>query len=805
MVRGPLERDTCRDYVLPALIAAGWSDDQIRPEFPVTAKRILTAAGATRDLGDGRVDYVLEVIPGVPVAVVEAKREYRNAADGLQQAVRYAQQLDVPLAYATNGDSIIERDMRSGRERHVSSFVTPPEAADRYAQLHRLDADGCALIFSEFNRGKRTASGDVVTPRWYQVVAIHRVLRAIARGDRRVLLLMATGTGKTFTAMQLVHKLRTHARKTDRRSNYRVLHLADRDILVEDPKRKDFTAAFGSDPLCRVGGRYDRSREIYFATYQALPGGRGDSDELFRRYRPDFFDVVIVDECHRGSASENSSWRRILDHFSDAVQVGLTATPKQDDTVDTYAYFGDPVFSYSLRQGIEDGFLAPYRVRLVRLSPDTDGWEPDPGQLDRYGREIPEGQYSTRDFERVVRLLARTDLAAQYLSRILERDPDGKMIIFCVDQTHADDMRRAMLNANPQRSADDSEWVVRIVGAETEKARLLDNFADPERNPPSPLVATTSRLLSTGVDIPDLKYVVIFRPVGSAVEFKQIVGRGTRLYPDRGKTSFEIIDFVGATDHFDDPDFDGFPTRTIIDNGTAPSEPADDDIDTEPEGEPAVAQPEPDFTAHNPEGDATGDHSDAEPRTRFVVDVGDFRVVAEAVLVPDRSTGDLVLTDYGEYIATQIRQIASSPDELAQRWTTAISRAEVLATLDDLGVKLDEIAPDGFADLDPLDVLVRIAWNRPTRTRAERARRAREAHHRDLDARSDIARAVLNAPLDSYAEFGVDEITSPQVSKVPPISDIGRPADIARALGDEQDLASLIDEVQTWIYDKFVS
>ena len=379
-----------------------------------------------------------------------------------------------------------------------------------------------------FNRRRRNAAGVVLTPRYYQTVAINRALAALGRGERRVLLLMATGTGKTFTAMQIVAKLRSYEAKVRPDRNYRVLYLADRDQLLTQPMKNDFAPAFGNKVLHRVLGEANRSRELYFATYQALSGA-GANAELFSEFRPDFFDLVIVDEAHRGSAAEDSAWRGVLDHFSSAAHLGLTATPRSDH-VNSYDYFGNPVFEYSLRQGIEDGFLAPYRVRRVALTPDADGWRPDPGQVDRFRREIPDGVYSTRDFERVVSLLARTRLAAKHLSGILRQDPTARCMVFCVDTEHADDMRRALIEHNHDLVAADPEWVVRIVGVEGEKARLLDEFTDPERT--SPVVATTSRLLSTGVDVQDLKFVVLFRPVGSAIEFKQIIGRGTRLYPD---------------------------------------------------------------------------------------------------------------------------------------------------------------------------------------------------------------------------------------------------------------------------------
>ena len=554
---GPSERDTCRDFVVPAIEAVGWRSDQIIEQYPVAARRVVTLGGVERDLGSGFVDYVLEAVPGVPTAVVEAKREYRSAEDGLQQALRYAQQLDAPLAYATNGIDVVEHNLRTGAERRVADFAAPAVCWDEYAQKLGLDAAGASLVQQPLNRGRRNAAGEVITARYYQTVAINRVLAAIACGRQRVLLLMATGTGKTFTAMQIVAKLRAFEAAVRPQRNYRVLYLADRDQLLSQPMRKDFVPAFGADLIHRVRGGMDASREIYFATYQALAAG-GDRESLFAAFRPDFFDLVVVDECHRGSADETSAWRAVLDHFTSAVQLGLTATPRSD-RVNSYEYFGNPVYRYSLRQGIEDGYLAPYRVRRIALSPDAEGWEPSPGQIDRMGREVPEGIYGTRDFERVVSLLARTRLAAHHLSGTLRRDPTARCMVFCVDTEHADEMRRALVVENPDLVAADPEWVVRIVGIEGERERLLEDFTDPDKS--SPVVATTSRLLSTGVDVEDLKLVVLFRPIGSMVEFKQIIGRGTRLFPEKGKTSFEIIDYVGATALFEDPSFDGYPTQ----------------------------------------------------------------------------------------------------------------------------------------------------------------------------------------------------------------------------------------------------
>lgn len=799
--RGPQERDTFREFVVPAIEASGWQPDQMIEQFPVAAQRVATLGGETRQLGSGFVDYVLEAAPGLSTAVVEAKRQYRSAADGLQQALRYAQQLDAPLAYATNGVEIIEHNLRTGHERRVSDFSAPAVALDEYRQLHGLDDTGSSLLQQPLNRGRRDAAGDVITPRYYQAVAINRVLAAIAGGRQRVLLLMATGTGKTFTAMQMVAKLRAHEAAVRPHRNYRVLYLADRDQLLSQPMRKDFIPAFGADLLNRVRGGVDTSREIYFATYQALAAG-GDREALFEAFRPDFFDLVIVDECHRGSAEENSAWRAVLDYFASAVQLGLTATPRSD-RVNSYEYFGNPVYRYSLRQGIEDGFLAPYRVRRVVLSPDAEGWEPAPGQLDRMGREVPDGVYTTRDFERVVSLLARTRLASRHLSSILRLDATARCIVFCVDTEHADEMRRALVAENPDLVAADPEWVVRIVGVEGEKERLLGDFTDPDKV--SPVVATTSRLLSTGVDVEDIKFVVLFRPVGSMVEFKQIIGRGTRLFPDKGKTSFEIIDYVGATVLFEDPAFDGYPTnitREVVDadgevvgaDAVAPD--AQAPVGTQPLDDPRVEEPVPAFAVHDP--------ADVEPGLRqgrkLYVDDGNFSVVGEARLVPDVASGRLLLTEYGAWVR---ERVAAEGDEetLRERWSQAPSRHALAASLAAQGIDVAGLVESaGLTDSDPLDALLQVAWNRPARTRSERVRQVREQRTAELAAQTAEARAVLEGLLARYEEFGVADLETTEVFRLAPLGELGSPVDLARVFGGGEALRAQLDRVQAWLY-----
>jgi len=418
----PLEKDTCRDYVLPRLKAAGWSDAQILEQFPITDGRII-AVGKKHRRGDAlRADYVLEYAAGVPVAVVEAKREYAIPGKGLQQAKNYGRLLDLPFAYSTNGKGIVEDDRDTGLEDDkLSAFPGPEELWSRYRAWKGLVDDAVSEgIVLPFNRGLRNVDGTVKEPRYYQRTAINRSVAAILGGDKRLLLTMATGTGKTFVSMQIVWKLWKSGWRPGR--NPRILYLSDRNILIDQPRLDYFVPAFGEGPIWTLrGGEAKAGREIYFALYQALADGGEDPTGMFREFDPDFFDLVIVDECHRGSAGAESSWRAILDHFSGATQLGMTATPKREETIDSYEYFGDPLFEYSLAEGIEDGFLAPYRVRRVVLSADAHGWAPDQGQLDLFGKEIPEGLYNTRDFERVVSLLSRTDAAARHLTEHLRR------------------------------------------------------------------------------------------------------------------------------------------------------------------------------------------------------------------------------------------------------------------------------------------------------------------------------------------------------------------------------------------------
>ena len=791
------EDTTCRDYILPKLVDSGWRPEQIKAKVPVTAGRIVRAGRRHSRERALEADYVLQITDGVPVAVVEAKREFLHSGDGLGQGKTYAAQLDLPVVFSSNGHGIVEFDFTTGVERELQEFPRPDELWERYLVHHGIADEAVAEVLREpFNQTLKNINGVPKEPRYYQRIAIHRAVAAILAGKRdRLLLTMATGTGKTFTAMQITWKVARYWNNTGQGGRRRVLYLADRDVLVDQPMKNEFGPVF-EEAVHRIRGGKDTSRTVYFATYQALtaPGGA----DLYRQYPEKFFDLVIVDECHRGSASEESSWRGVLDYFDSAVQLGLTATPKRDSNVDTYGYFGDPLYTYSLRQGIADGYLAPYRVRRVVLSPDAHGWSPDPGQLDRFGREIPPGLYGTTDFERVVSLIARTQTAAQYLSDYMRESGDrmAKTVVFCVDSEHALDMRREMTTLNADMVAMHSEhYAARIVSKEGEwgKQRLAE-FQDPET--PVPVIATTAKMLSTGVDIPTLRTVVLLKPIGSIVEFKQIIGRGTRLAEEHDKLSFEIIDFVGATALFEDPEFDGpaeSDDQVVVDEeGSVVFEPKAD------EAEPAHDRPE-----------TPSDQDGAEPpmtvspgARKYIVDDTEVHVTAEGVLVTDPHTGRLRLRELRDYTAEVVRHLYPNPEKLRSRWRTAPDRDEVSQLLADRGIAFDELlARTGLTDADPFDALVHIAWNTPAISRHERVYRTRRARPDFFAQLQPKAREVVDLILERYAVHGPVELHDLMaVLSVEPISKLGPRREIASWFGGPERLRQAWSGLQDALY-----
>lgn len=555
---------------------------------------------------------------------------------------------------------------------------------------------------------------------------------------------------------------------------------------------REYVPAFGEGPIWKLRGEAKAGREIYFGLYQSLIGAGEDPDALYRRFDRDFFDLVIVDECHRGSAGSDSSWRAILDYFSSAAQIGMTATPKREDTVDTYQYFGDPLYEYSLAQGIDDGFLAPYRVRRVVLSPDAMGFAPDQGQLDLFGNAIPPNLYTTKDFERVVSLLSRTEAAAKHLTEYLKRtDRMAKTIVFCVDSEHADQMRRALHNANRDITRQHPNYVVRIVSDEGDIGRgHLSDLADTEKD--YPVIATTSQLLSTGVDLPTVRNIVLFKPIGSIALFKQIIGRGTRLFPDDDKLSFDIIDYAGATALFEDPEFDGPPERVDVE------EIDEDGSVTEP---PVVEEPEPPFEPGDDDAELDPDDAEDERPRKFYVGDTQVWVTAEWVRYLDPETNRLRLVEYREFVADAIRAIFSEVDDLRSRWRMRTSRDDVVEALESKGIDLDELAERaGMAEADPLDVLVHLAWNQPLATRKDRARRVRKEHADFFEQYGPEARVVLQELLDRYAEYGVSQLDDLAVLRMPPLDELGSPVQIAARFGGAEQLRAAVAALQEHLY-----
>jgi type I restriction enzyme, R subunit len=785
--RGPREDKTCRSYVLPALRRAGWQEEQIVEQRYFTDGRIVPAGRGHRRSEGLRSDYLLELAPGQPIAVVEAKRRFNLPGDGLQQAMRYAEILGLGFAYSTNGEGVVEHDYDTGTQTALGGFPGPGELWVRHLAWRGVtDPQAADQLRLPFNRDLRNPDGTVKEPRYYQAIAINGAIERALAGDKRMLVTMATGTGKTFVALQVVWKLWASGWKSGRRP--RVLYLADRNILIDQPIEREFRPVFG-DAVWKVRGSARTGREIYFALYQAL-GASGDDPGVFKDYPEDFFDLVIVDECHRGSARDESTWRGILEHFSPAAQLGMTATPLRGDNVDTYRYFGNPIYQYSLAQGIDDGFIAPYQVKRIVLSPDAAGWTPDPGQLDRFGREIPPGLYTTTDFERVVSLLQRTAAAARHLTEHLKRtDRFAKTIVFCVDSEHADQMRTALHEANFDLTRQYPHYVARIVADERDVGREhLDDFIDPERE--APVIATTSKLLSTGVDIPTCRNIVLFKPIGSITEFKQIIGRGTRLAPDHDKLWFQILDYSGATALFADPEFDGVPEAI-----------ADEAVDETGEAiaEAEVAEPEPEYEASDAE--PAPEELEATARRKLYVDDAEVFVTAESFHVLEPGGDRLRVVSYVDYATEQVRRLYPRVDDLRARWRTASGRDEVIEELSRRGIEFSELAERiGVTDADPFDLLVHVAWNGSLISRRERVGRMRRERADFVEGFAPEARAVLEALLEKYADHGVSQIDDLAVLSVPPLSELGSPVEIAERFGGASKLRRAVSELGDLLY-----
>lgn len=763
------EADIRTKFVTPALVGPNrdkWDVmTQIGEEVYFTKGRVIVR-GKTVKRGEAKkADYVLSYKPGVPIAVVEAKDNNHSVGAGMQQALAYAEILDVPFAYSTNGDAFLEHDrtVTDGtvtREIAMADFPTPEELWKRYC-----DSKGYTPTQRTVAAQDYYDDGSRKSPRYYQLTAVNRVIDAVAQGKNRLLLVMATGTGKTYTAFQIIWRLwKSGAKK-------RILFLVDRNILADQTKTNDFKP-FGKAMTKITNRTVDKSYEIYLSLYQAVTGTE-EEQNIYKEFSPDFFDLVIVDECHRGSAAEDAAWRDVLEYFSSATQIGLTATPKETKDVSNIEYFGDPIYTYSLRQGIADGFLAPYKVIRIGLDKDLDGWRPTVGQVDKYGNLIEDREYNASDFDRNLILEQRTKLVAEKITEFLKAtNRYDKTIVFCDNVDHAERMRQALVNENADLVNENSKYVMRITGDSEEGKAQLDNFIDPEKR--YPVIATTSQLMSTGVDAQTCKLIVLDKRIASMTEFKQIIGRGTRINEDYGKLYFTIMDFKQATALFADPAFDGDPVQIYEPGGGDPPIPPSDPADS---NEP----------------------SDSEPSgtVKYVVDNVEVRVATQRVQYLD-ANGKLMTESIRDYSRSNVLKTFRSLDDFLTVWNDAERKQVILDELASKGVFMEELAEQVGKEYDAFDLICHIAYDQKPLTRRERADNVKK---RNVFAKYGAkAREVLEALLEKYQDNGISTVESLDILKVDPLTSIGTPIELVQLFGNKEGYLAAIRELETALY-----
>lgn len=778
------EQDICSKFITPALLSSNWNlQKQIREQIYFTKGKVIVQ-GKTVKRGEAKfADYILFHKSNFPIAVIEAKDNNHSMGAGMQQAMGYAEILDIPFVYSSNGDGFIEHDRTktSGtveQELSIDNFPTPEELYERYKRWKNITDEEEKIINQDYYyevNGKE--------PRYFQRVAINRTVEAVAKGGNRILLVMATGTGKTFVASQIIWRLWKSGKKK------RILFLADRNILVDQAKTNDFKQ-FG-DKMTKISNhQVDKSYEIYLALYQGVSGIE-DARNIYKQFSPDFFDLIIVDECHRGSASEDSSWRDILSYYSSATQIGMTATPMETKTISNMSYFNEPIYLYSLRQGIEDGFLAPYKVVRITIDKDVEGYRPEKGKLDKFGFEVPDEVYEGQDFDRRIVIDERTNLVAKKVTEFLQQtNPYDKTIIFCIDIDHAERMRRALINHNAALVSQNSKYIMRITGDEKEGKLELDNFINPESR--YPVVVTTSKLLTTGVDTQTVKVIVLDSNIQSMTEFKQIIGRGSRIREDFGKEYFTIIDFRNVTKLFADKDFDGEPVQIYepkIDESPVPPDelPSDTEQSGDEEGKQVIRN---DYL----------DDSTAEGGTihKYYVNGINVNVINERVQYLDNN-GKLITESLKDYSRKNILKEYASLDDFLTKWKSTDRKQAIIDELLEQGLLLTELKKEINKDLDPFDLICHIAFDKPALTRKERASNVRKRHY---FAKYGVnARAVLNALLDKYSEEGIGDIEDIDILNIPPFQKFGTPYEIINDIfGGRDQFTRAVKDMTNYLY-----
>ncbi len=809
------ESDICAKYITPAVIQAGWDEAlQIRREVSFTKGRIIVRGKLVTRGKAKRADYVL-YYQHFPIALIEAKDNEHAVGDGMQQALDYAITLDIPFVFSSNGDGFVFHDRTglSGQRETTLALNELPSPATLWAQYCAWK--GLAPEQEKIVLQPYYDDGSGKEPRYYQRNAINAAVEAITKGQNRILLVMATGTGKTYTAFQIIWRLWKAGQKK------RILFLADRNVLIDQTMVNDFRPfgaamaklSTGAKTIERLDGtveflttaidqirRIDTAYEIYLGLYQAITGPE-ERQKLFREFSPGFFDLIVIDECHRGSAAEDSAWREILEYFSAATQIGLTATPKETEYVSNIHYFGEPVYTYTLRQGIRDGFLAPYKVIKVHLDVDVEGYRPQKGETDQYGHEIEDRMYNQKDFDRNLVIDERTKRVAKWVSRYLKQSGDRfqKTMVFCVDTEHAARMRQAFINENQDLVQQNARYVMRITGNDPEGTAQIGSFIDPEAK--YPVIVTTSRLLSTGVDAQTCRLIVLDREIGSMTEFKQIVGRGTRVHEDTKKYYFTLIDFRKATNHFADPEFDGEPVQIYEPGEDDPATPPDD-VPPSGDEDPIPTEPGDDETiVDNPmPPDITLPPGIAEPPTKYYIKGKPVAVLTERVEYLDEN-GKLVTESLRDYSRKAIRQHYTSLDQFLRRWKSAERKEAIIDELAEEGLLLEPLLEEVGKDLDPFDLICHIAFDQPPLTRRDRANNVRKRNV--FTKYGPQARAVLDALLAKYQDEGiVMGLDNVKILEIPPFNKMGTPFQLIREFGSRASFENAVHELQAALYQE---
>ncbi|WP_282123614.1 EcoAI/FtnUII family type I restriction enzme subunit R [Algibacter mikhailovii] len=780
------ERDICTKFINPAIEKAGWNmRTQVREEVSFTDGRIIVQGKFHVRGKRKRADYILYYKPNIPIAIIEAKDNKKAVGNGMQQALEYSEILQIPFVFTSNGDSFVFHDKtnpKGGLEQELSldDFPSPETLWKKHLKLAEIETPEAQEIVAK----DYYVDDSGMTPRYYQQNAINRTIEAIAKNQERIILVMATGTGKTYTAFNIIWRLwKTGIKK-------RILFLADRNALLTQTKNGDFSP-FGNDIMHIIKNRkIDKSYQIYFALYQGLTS-TDEEKNAYKEFSRDFFDLIVIDECHRGSASEASAWRDVLDYFSSATHIGLTATPKETKDVSNMEYFGKPVYTYSLKQGIDDGFLAPYKV--VRITTNIDeGWRPTAGLVDKYGNEVEDRIYNLKDYDKTLAIDERTQLIAQKITEYLKAtDRFAKTIVFCVDIDHANRMRQALINENADLVSRHWNYCVKITGDDQVGKQELDNFTDVEER--FPVIATTSKMLTTGIDTKMVKLIVLESNIQSVTEFKQIIGRGTRIREAEGKLFFTIMDFRKATNIFARPDFDGDPEQVYE---PAPGETVvpPDDIDTNnPENEEAINSD--DFIPTTPDIDI--DVTEEVVR-KFYVNQIPVSVVNERVQYYGKD-GKLITESLKDYTKKNIKKEFASLDDFIQKWNASEKKEELIKELAEHGVLLKALQEEVGQDLDAFDLICHIAYDQPPLTRKERANSVRKRNY--FGKYSETAQKVLKSLLEKYEQEGIVSIEQGSVLKVKPLNEMGSPVELVRAFGNKKNFDQAIIDLENELYN----